>query len=331
MVSFAAPTGTGKTTLLEGVIAALTRRGHRVAVLKHDAHRLELDREGKDTWRFRKAGAWRAVIAGERQLAVFSAVDGEATLAGLIDAHLAEADMVLTEGFRRAGLPTIRVFRKARGEDPEWARPGNVIAWASDVPLEVGVPVLPLDQPEAVAAFLEARFLAEDSRARDATLVVPVGARRDLETALALVRRLASTCGGRSLLVHDREVVPPPETPAVADLRPDLGPLGALLTALAAAGTAEVLLVGTRHCGVPPGLVEVLLTTGPRAADVVVPVHRGFREPLLAVYGHRCLGAIHAALVSGEPKMDGWWGQVRVHEVSAETWHPADPEARAFP
>ena len=48
----------------EGLIRALTARGFRIGVLKHDAHRLELDKKGKDTWRFRQAGAWRAVIAG---------------------------------------------------------------------------------------------------------------------------------------------------------------------------------------------------------------------------------------------------------------------------
>jgi molybdopterin-guanine dinucleotide biosynthesis protein B/molybdopterin-guanine dinucleotide biosynthesis protein len=316
---------------LEGVIGALTRRGHRVSVLKHDAHRLQWDREGKDTWRFRRAGAWRAVIAGDRQLAVFSAVDGETSLAGLVDAHLSDADIVLTEGFRRAGLPTIRVHREARGTDPDWERPSNVIAWVSDVALEVEVPVLPLDRPKAVADFLEARFLARGVRPRQATLAIPVGSERDLDPALSLVDRLGPSCGGRSLLVHAREVPPPSATRAVADIRPDLGPLGALLTALAAAGTPEVLLVGTRHRHAPRALVEALLAAGPRSADVVVPVHDGYREPLLAVYGHRCLAAIHAALISGEPKMDGWWGQVRLHEVTTEVWRSADPEGSAFP
>ena len=55
--SFIAWSGTGKTTYLERLIAALKARGLRVAAVKHDAHRLELDREGKDSWRFARAGA----------------------------------------------------------------------------------------------------------------------------------------------------------------------------------------------------------------------------------------------------------------------------------
>ena len=112
MVTVAAPSGTGKTTLLEGVIAALVGRGYRVAVLKHDAHRLKLDTPGKDSWRFRQAGAWRVVVAGRAQLGLFSAVDGPVSLAGLADTLLDGADIVLTEGFRQAGLPTILVRRQ---------------------------------------------------------------------------------------------------------------------------------------------------------------------------------------------------------------------------
>ena len=86
LISFVAPSGTGKTTLLEGVIGALRARDLRVAVFKHDAHRMELDKKGKDTWRLRKAGAWRVAIAGEAQLAVFSELDGEVSVGGVCDA-----------------------------------------------------------------------------------------------------------------------------------------------------------------------------------------------------------------------------------------------------
>jgi molybdopterin-guanine dinucleotide biosynthesis protein MobB len=56
-VSFVAKSGTGKTTLLEKVIAELNRRGHRVGSVKHDAHSFEIDHEGKDSWRLTRAGS----------------------------------------------------------------------------------------------------------------------------------------------------------------------------------------------------------------------------------------------------------------------------------
>ncbi len=322
VLSFVAPSGTGKTTLLERVIAQLTRRGLRVAVLKHDAHRLELDKKGKDTWRFRQAGAWRAVIAGQEQMAAFSSVDGELTVAGLVDGWLSGADIVLTEGFRRSSVPMIRVHRQATA-DPTWEPPASPIAWVSDVAITTDVPVLSLDDPTAVADFVIAKFLHSSARARQATLALPMGQDTVAADVAALAERLAGVAA-ETIVVHPRGVKPPPGLASVQDIRPDVGPLGALLTALAASNTPNVLLVGARHRDVSRGVVEGLLRWGPRRADVVAPVANGFHEPLLACYGHRCLPAIHAALISGEAKMDGWWGQVRVHEVGPETWLEAD-------
>ena len=61
--SFVAWSGTGKTTYLERLIAELKRRGLRLGVIKHDAHEFQLDREGKDSWRFARAGADAVAVA----------------------------------------------------------------------------------------------------------------------------------------------------------------------------------------------------------------------------------------------------------------------------
>ena len=59
VLGFAAWSGTGKTTVMERTIAALRRRGLRVAAVKHDGHDFEMDRPGKDSWRFAQAEACR--------------------------------------------------------------------------------------------------------------------------------------------------------------------------------------------------------------------------------------------------------------------------------
>lgn len=56
-VAFSAWSGSGKTTLIEQLVREFKQRGLRVAVIKHDAHGFDIDREGKDTWRFQMAGA----------------------------------------------------------------------------------------------------------------------------------------------------------------------------------------------------------------------------------------------------------------------------------
>lgn len=321
IVAFAAPSGTGKTTLIEGVLRALTARGYRVGVVKHDAHRLELDKPGKDTWRFRRAGAHRAVIAGDTQLAVFSAVDGELSIGGVVDRCLPDVDLVIAEGFRRSGLPTLRVQRVAHKPGHRWTEPTHVIAWVSDARPEVDVPVLPLDQPSVVADFIEDRYLGGGNEPRRrVSLVLPIADSDAAHAAAGIARRLRPLFGDSILAVHAPGVTPPPGVRAIGDVRPDTGPLGALLTGLAAADTPDVMLLGSRHTDIEPRFVDALLAAAPRAADVITTVTGDLRDPLLALYGHRCLHAIRAALLSGEARMDGWWGQVRVHRIPAATW-----------
>ena len=346
ILTFAAPSGTGKTTLICEVVRLLTGVGLRVAVLKHDAHRLALDTPGKDTWRYRQAGAWRALIAGSSELGLFSAVDGEVSLSGLVDAWLGEADLVLTEGFRRAGHPAIRLHRAGRPADPAWVPPERVVAWASDEQVETNLPVLPLDDPRAVAAFIVDHLglgvtLTKDTtspsaarprRPRDsATLVALAATQADADLMVPRLS-LASDLFSRALLVRTAEVTPPTDVPSVIDLRPDAGRVGALLTALARAETPRVLVLGPRHVNAPEALHAGLLRAAAEArADLVTPVAGGHDEPLCAIYGHRCLPALHAAILSGEHRMKAWWGAVHVERVPEGTWRAWDPNAEAFP
>ncbi len=165
-VSFVAKSGTGKTTLLEKVIRELTRRGYRVGTIKHDAHRFEIDHEGKDSWRLTRAGASPMVISSAEKLAmVHPNGRGEMTLEEIIYRFMTETDIVLTEGYKTGTLPKIEVHRAARS--PELlcaARDGRLldhrlIAVVSDAPQNLPVPVFPLDHPGPVCDFLEARFL----------------------------------------------------------------------------------------------------------------------------------------------------------------------------
>ena len=122
MVSFAGPSGTGKTTLLEGVIAELRRRGHRVGAVKHDAHRVELDTEGKDSWRLRQAGADVTLLIARDQLAWFGTDRPPPDLAAVVGLLAGDADIVVVEGYRSAGLPTVVVERPDH-VDGRWERP----------------------------------------------------------------------------------------------------------------------------------------------------------------------------------------------------------------
>lgn len=161
-ISFVAKSGTGKTTLLEKVIVELKRRGWRIGALKHDAHRFEIDHPGKDSWRFTAAGADTMLITSPEKLALVKRHPAPMPMGELLATYFGDMDIVLIEGFKKNGLPTIEVHRAelgpvllCRGEEHDPA----LVAVASDEPLALDVPVLDLGDPGAVADFIEKRFL----------------------------------------------------------------------------------------------------------------------------------------------------------------------------
>jgi len=161
VVSFVAKSGTGKTTLIEQVIARLKERGWKVGAIKHDACRFEIDYPGKDSYRLTAAGTDAMLICSPEKLALIKHHDETPSVHELLDRYFSDMDVVLTEGFRQSDLPKIEVHRSAlsdtllcRGEkyDP------TLIAVASDGTLKLDVPCLDLNNPGVVADFIERRF-----------------------------------------------------------------------------------------------------------------------------------------------------------------------------
>ncbi|MBU2054596.1 MAG: molybdopterin-guanine dinucleotide biosynthesis protein B [Proteobacteria bacterium] len=161
-VSFVAKSGTGKTTLLEKVIARLKERGYRVGAIKHDAHRLDIDHPGKDSHRLTSAGADTMLISSPDKMALVKKHAVSPPIAELLATYFTDVDIVLTEGFKKGSLPKIELHRRERSatlicrgaeHDP------TLMAVASDEPLELDVPVLDLNDAGAVAEFIEEKFL----------------------------------------------------------------------------------------------------------------------------------------------------------------------------
>jgi molybdopterin-guanine dinucleotide biosynthesis protein MobB len=161
-VSFVAKSGTGKTTLLEKVIRELKERGFRVGVIKHDAHRFDIDHPGKDSHRLTAAGADTMLISSPEKLAVVRKHSASPPIGELIATYFSDVDIVLTEGFKKSDLPKIEVHRRERSSsllcrgdeyDP------TLLAVASDEPLHLDVPLLDLNNPGAVADFIVTAFL----------------------------------------------------------------------------------------------------------------------------------------------------------------------------
>lgn len=148
--------GSGKTTLIESILPLLAVRGMRVNVIKHSHHDFELEPAGKDSYRFRAAGAAEVMVCSPYRYALFHELrhEDEPTLASQI-ARLAPADLTLIEGFHRHPVPRIEVFRSSLGRPARYTELPDVLAVASDAPLpECQLPVWPLNDPARIVELM---------------------------------------------------------------------------------------------------------------------------------------------------------------------------------
>jgi molybdopterin-guanine dinucleotide biosynthesis protein B len=154
----------GKTTFLETLIPELAARGYRVGAIKHDAHGFEMDREGKDTWRLRRAGAGVIAISSPDQFASIRRTDGEMSLEEIGARFFWTEDILIAEGFKRARFPKIEVFRSVREPKPICGPADNLIAVVSDDEVDVPVPRFSFADPRGVADFVENRYLKDKKK-----------------------------------------------------------------------------------------------------------------------------------------------------------------------
>lgn len=159
IVSIVGTSDSGKTTLIEKLIPELVRRGYRVATIKHDVHGFEVDREGKDSWRHKQAGAHTVIISSPKKLAIIRDVNHDADLAELRDKYIQDVDIILSEGFKRNPQPKIEVFREAMHRELLCTREDNLLAIATDLPLDIGVPCFSLDDAPGLATLIEEKLL----------------------------------------------------------------------------------------------------------------------------------------------------------------------------
>jgi molybdopterin-guanine dinucleotide biosynthesis protein B len=147
----------GKTTLVEKLVSELTRRGYRISTVKHAHHSFDIDHEGRDSFRHRKAGASEVAVVSRHRWAIIheSREDAEPTLAEILG-KLAPCDLVIVEGYKRDTHDKIEVRNLAlahpelAGEDP------TVVAIAANGPVAgAPVPLFDRDDVSALAGFIE--------------------------------------------------------------------------------------------------------------------------------------------------------------------------------
>ena len=153
VIGLAGWSGSGKTTLLTRLLPELTARGLSVSTIKHAHHNFDVDREGKDSFRHRAAGAHEVLISSARRFALMHEHRGapEPSLAELLS-RLAPVDLVIVEGFKSAKLAKLEIHRGANGKDLLFPNDPAIRAIASDIDLpNISIPMISLNDIAAIA------------------------------------------------------------------------------------------------------------------------------------------------------------------------------------
>ncbi len=133
LVSFVGTSGCGKkTTLIVKVISELVSRGYKVSTIKHDAHDFQMDKEGKDTWKHKQAGAGAVLISNRNKYAIISDVEEEKSIYELVEMLPESTDIIIAEGFKQELQHKIEVFRKGYSRKLQCGEDPKLIAIATD-------------------------------------------------------------------------------------------------------------------------------------------------------------------------------------------------------
>ena len=147
--------GSGKTTLLEKLIPELIARHIRVSVIKHSHHNMQVDKEGKDSWRMKEAGSSQVILANDERWAIMTETPKPVSLDYLAQQFdLTLTDLVLVEGFKQEPIPKILLHRqemtKSLPEIDEY-----VVAVATNYLLEIERTLLDINCIPQIADFIE--------------------------------------------------------------------------------------------------------------------------------------------------------------------------------
>ncbi len=298
----------GKTTLIESILRDLIAQGLRVAVVKNDVHGLDVDRPGKDSDRFFKAGADVVLRGPGEEVCRFSST-GEEELHARIARFVPFHDVVIVEGHMSTPVPKVWLF----GKDTQPC-PDDVEQVLAEVPFgpdrETGLSnrreiVLPLvrewlekqwtDQPLIGCVLIGGR----SSRMGFPKQLIESGGETWLERIVSLLGEVTDqvvAAGSGALTAGMDDLLVLPDVPAAS------GPIAGILAAQRWHPDASWLVAA---CDMPNITVDALewlcsmRKPGVWAALPLLDPEKGYVEPLLALYDRRSRSLLEAAAQSG--------------------------------
>ena len=159
-VSIVGRASSDRTNLIEKLIPRFKSLGYRVAVVKHDVHGFEMDREGKTTWRYSKAGSDVVIISSSTKMALIRQTGAELSLAEIEEYVRGSVDLLITDGYLNGDKPKIEVSREPECKNILCSLP-ELIAVVSDHHYNLKVPQFAIDDINSLAEFIIERFLVK--------------------------------------------------------------------------------------------------------------------------------------------------------------------------
>tara|TARA_B100000575_G_scaffold45593_1_gene32795 strand:+ start:611 stop:1129 length:519 start_codon:yes stop_codon:yes gene_type:complete len=159
IIGFAAFSGTGKTTLIKKIVSILSKKKYTVSVIKHAHHNFDLDQPGKDSYEIRKSGAENILISSEKRWALIheNKNNQELSLEDLLNIlGNIDSDIILVEGFKKENFPKIELYRKEIGKDILFYNDKNIVAFATDVDINIeqNIEKLDINDPQQIVDYI---------------------------------------------------------------------------------------------------------------------------------------------------------------------------------
>jgi len=154
VISIVGTSKSGKTTFIEKLIPVFREERLRVATIKHHHSDFEIDRAGKDTYRHKIAGSSTVILSSPRKVALIKDVEKEVSLGDIVSRYIDDADIIITEGYKKENTPKIEIFRHAKKVSPLCLRDKTILAVVTDMHIDTDIPQFSLDDVQGVAKFI---------------------------------------------------------------------------------------------------------------------------------------------------------------------------------
>jgi molybdopterin-guanine dinucleotide biosynthesis adapter protein len=154
LISIVGTSKSGKTTFIEKLIPVLRGKGLRIATIKHHHSDFEIDRVGKDTYRHKMAGSSTVILSSPQKIALVKDVEKEVSLGEIVSRYIDDADIIITEGYKKEETPKIEIFRHAKKVSPLCLHDKTILAVVTDIHIDKDIPQFSLDDVEGVAKFI---------------------------------------------------------------------------------------------------------------------------------------------------------------------------------